>query len=167
MLIHANWKEIYKQFWKCKNKVWERNISYSIILQMPPDSSLVTVWAAHSQDRERGGREKGDCKAIHKLHFVFSHWGSLVTYWSTREEAGFAPAGSACTRRPRCPICWRRPCQGSAVLSPTPCPHQPFNCSALQSLIWMYHTQSFKRKVNPSQWSSYKLGSPFSSPCMS
>lgn len=48
-------------------------MEHAIILQMPPDSSLVTVWAAHSQDREQSGWEKGDCKAIHEVHFVFSH----------------------------------------------------------------------------------------------
>lgn len=170
MLIHANWKEICKRFWKYKKKVWEWNIWYGIILQMPPDSSLVTVWAAHSQDRERGGREKGDCKAIHEPHFVFSRGGSLVTYWSIREEGGLAPAGNAGTRSLRRPTRWRRPRRGSAALSPTPCPHRAFQLlclgcrPALQSLIWMYHTQSFKRKVNPSQWSSYNPGSPFPSP---
>lgn len=78
MLTHTNWKETYKQFWKYKKGVWEWNIWYGIILQMTPDSSLVTVWAVHSQDRERGWWEKGDCKAIHELHFVFFRCGSLV-----------------------------------------------------------------------------------------
>lgn len=120
MLIHANWKEICKQFWKHKKEVWEWNIWCGIILQMSPDSSLVTLWAAHSQDSEWGGQEKRDCEAIHKLHFVFSCWGSLVTYWSTWEEGGLALAGKACTRSPQCPPCWRRPCQGSTALDSLP-----------------------------------------------
>lgn len=164
-------KYIVNSFEKFKNKVSEWNIWYGIILQMSPNSSLVAVWAAHSQDREQGRREKRDCKAIHEQNFVVSHWGSLGTKWSCRKEGGEgllsqeAWAQGASTQSPT-------PWGGRASRaqpSPLPAHTEPFERSAraagpLCNLFWMCHAQSFKRTVNPSQWSSYKTGSPFPIP---
>lgn len=157
MLIHANWKEICKQFWKYKQKVWEQNIWYGIILQLPPDSSLVTVWAAHSQDRVGVGRRRGLYRyswtwfCLFLLRFIsdpLEHWG------------GGRRACSAGKSRPKEPLRLKVPAETRPGLSlrcwpaqaANCCPHRPVTPRScfhvtLWPLTWMYPMQSLKRKL--------------------
>lgn len=148
MLIHAKWKEICKQFWKYKQKVWEQNIWYGIILQMPPDSSLVIVWAGQQIPRtEQGWVGEGDCKAIHReLRFAFSCL--LVIYWSSQDEGELVLAGSTGTMslqgwgHPKeavlgsWELCWSMAWGGDGPGCPqtAACPAR----AAAQPLVWMH-----------------------------
>lgn len=166
-------KYIVNSFEKFKNKVSDQNGTFDMALSCK--CLQIPLWSLCGQHIPRTESRVGARKGTVKLF--------MNRILSFPAEVPYGPSGAVGRREGKAVSLrkhgHREPAQGAPRLgggrarraqpSPLPAHTEPFQRSAraagpLRNLFRMCHAQSFKRKVNPPQWSSYKTGSPFPIP---